>query len=154
MAVPGDNFKKGDANLWWRSSLDAEGRMFGYILVVDDVMTNAILLEARLVAAGLNVITAFSGSDCLAKVEQQIPDLILLDVMMPGMDGFEVCRRIKGNPKTAHIPVVMVSALDHSAARMAGKEAGADDFLTKPVTEAILSSCVQKFSRARGTSIG
>jgi two-component system, cell cycle response regulator len=129
--------------------------MSGYILVVDDVLTNAMLLEARLIAAGFNVITALSGSDCLAKVELQIPDLILLDVMMPGMDGFEVCRRIKADLKSAHVPVVMVSALDNSAARIAGKEAGADDFLTKPVTEAILISCIQKFSGgAPDVSIG
>ena len=129
--------------------------MSGYILVVDDVMTNAMLLEARLITVGFDVITAFSGPDCLAKVEQQIPDLILLDVMMPGMDGFEVCRRIKADPKTAHVPVVMVSDLDNSAARIAGKEAGADDFLTKPVTEAVLISCIQKFSGgAPGASIG
>ncbi len=74
-----------------------------------------------------------------------MPDIVLLDVMMPGMDGFEVCRRIKANPKTAHIPVVMVTALDQPSDRVAGLEAGADDFLTKPVDDSALFARVRRW---------
>lgn len=107
--------------------------MSGRILVVDDVPSNVKLLEAGLEAEYFEVISALSGQECLIKVAEQDPDIVLLDVMMPDMDGMEVCRRIKSDPKTAHLPVVMVTALNQTSVRVASLEAGADDFLTKPV---------------------
>src|ERR1044072_2701167 len=112
--------------------------MTARVLVVDDILSNVKLLEAKLSAEYFEVITAFTGLECLARMEETIPDIVLLDVMMPGMDGFEVCRRIKSNPRTAHVPVVMVTALDQPSDRVAGLDAGADDFLTQPVDEAAL----------------
>src|ERR1700749_2338507 len=112
--------------------------MTARVLVVDDILSNVKLLEAKLTAEYFEVATAYNGLECLAKMEEVVPDIVLLDVMMPGMDGFEVCRRIKANPKTAHVPVVMVTALDQPSDRVAGLDAGADDFLTKPVDDAAL----------------
>src|SRR3984885_2003759 len=123
--------------------------MTARVLVVDDILSNVKLLEAKLMAEYFEVITAFNGLECLSKMEQAIPDIVLLDVMMPGMDGFEVCRRIKANPKTAHVPVVMVTALDQSADRVAGLDAGADDFLTKPVDDAALFARVRSLVRLK-----
>jgi two-component system cell cycle response regulator len=82
-------------------------------------------------------------------MEETIPDIVLLDVMMPGMDGFEVCRRIKSNPRTAHVPVVMVTALDQPSDRVTGLDAGADDFLTKPVDDAALFARVRSLVRLK-----
>src|SRR6201996_3492814 len=123
--------------------------MTARVLVVDDILSNVKLLEAKLTAEYFEVVSAFNGLECLAKIDQAAPDIVLLDVMMPGMDGFEVCRRIKGNPKTAHIPVVMVTALDQPSDRVAGLEAGADDFLTKPVDDAALFSRVRSLVRLK-----
>src|ERR1700756_680732 len=123
--------------------------MTARVLVVDDILSNVKLLEAKLTAEYFEVVTAFNGMECLAKMEQGIPDIVLLDVMMPGMDGFEVCRRIKSNPKTAHVPVVMWPALDHPSARVAGLDAGADDFLTKPVDDAALFARVRSLVRLK-----
>jgi len=123
--------------------------MTARVLVVDDILSNVKLLEAKLTSEYFEVVTAFSGTEALAKVEACDPDIILLDVMMPGMDGFEVCRRIKGNPKTAHIPVVMVTALDQPSDRVTGLEAGADDFLTKPVDDAALFARVRSLVRLK-----
>src|SRR6204780_635134 len=123
--------------------------MTARVLVVDDILSNVKLLEAKLTAEYFEVVTAFNGMECLAKMEQGVPDIVLLDVMMPGMDGFEVCRRIKANPKTAHIPVVMVTALDQSSDRVAGLDAGADDFLTKPVDDAALFARVRSLVRLK-----
>jgi two-component system, cell cycle response regulator len=123
--------------------------MSARVLVVDDILSNVKLLEARLTAEYFEVVTAYSGAEALAKIEDAQPDIVLLDVMMPGMDGFECCRRIKANPNTAHIPVVMVTALDQSSDRVAGIEAGADDFLTKPVDEAALFSRVRSLVRLK-----
>ncbi|HSZ11355.1 MAG TPA: response regulator, partial [Rhizomicrobium sp.] len=81
--------------------------MTARVLVVDDILSNVKLLEAKLTAEYFEVVTAYSGMEALGKIETAEPDIVLLDVMMPGMDGFEVCRRIKRNPKTAHVPVVM-----------------------------------------------
>ena len=112
--------------------------MTARVLVVDDVPANVKLLEARLSAEYFDVITADSGAEALAMCERAECDIVLLDVMMPDMDGFEVCRRLKSNPATHHIPVVMVTALDQPSDRVRGLEAGADDFLTKPVTDVAL----------------
>ena len=107
--------------------------MTARVLVVDDVPANVKLLEARLSAEYFDVVTAMNGLEALAICDKAECDIVLLDVMMPDMDGFEVCRRIKANRKTHHIPVVMVTALDHPSDRVKGLSAGADDFLTKPV---------------------
>jgi two-component system cell cycle response regulator len=123
--------------------------MTARVLVVDDILSNVKLLEAKLTAEYFEVVSAFNGLECLAKIDQAAPDIVLLDVMMPGMDGFEVCRRIKNNPKTAHIPVVMVTALDQPSDRVAGLDAGADDFLTKPVDDAALFARVRSLVRLK-----
>jgi two-component system cell cycle response regulator len=108
------------------------------VLVVDDTFFNVKLLEVRLQAASFEVVTAFNGEEALIRLAQHRPDIVLLDVMMPGMDGYEVCRRIRANPETAFLPVVMVTALDKPSDRAAGLEAGADEFLTKPVDDSVL----------------
>lgn len=123
--------------------------MTARILVVDDVLANVKLLEARLSAEYFDVITALSGTEALAICERAQCDIVLLDVMMPDMDGFEVCRRLKANPKTHHIPVVMVTALDQAADRVRGLEAGADDFLTKPVSDIALVARVRSLVRLK-----
>src|SRR5713101_9764161 len=103
------------------------------ILVVDDEVDNVRLLEALLLRRGYEVIKARNGAEALQQVEREQPDLILLDVMMPIMDGFEVCKILKDNPETRLIPVVIMTALGQVEDRVKGIEAGADDFLTKPV---------------------
>jgi two-component system, cell cycle response regulator len=123
--------------------------MTARVLVVDDILSNVKLLEAKLSAEYFDVVTAFSGQEALTKMDERQPDIVLLDVMMPGMDGFEVCRRIKANPKTAHVPVVMVTALDQATDRVAGLDAGADDFLTKPVDDAALFARVRSLVRLK-----
>src|SRR5690348_8988101 len=123
--------------------------MTARVLVVDDIPSNIKLLEARLVAEYFDVVSASNGQDALAQIAEQEPDIVLLDVMMPVMDGFEACRRIKKNPKTAHIPVVMVTALDQTSDRVAGLDAGADDFLTKPVDDAALFARVRSLVRLK-----
>jgi len=124
--------------------------MTARVLVVDDIPTNVRLLEAKLTAEYFDVRTAMDGPSGLAVVQSGECDIVLLDVMMPHMDGFEVCRRIKGDPLTAHIPVVMVTALDQPADRVAGLEAGADDFLTKPIDEVALIARVRSLVRLKG----
>jgi len=123
--------------------------MTARVLVVDDILSNVKLLEAKLSAEYFEVVTAFSGVEALAKIEDHEPDIVLLDVMMPGMDGFEVCRRIKHNPKCSHVPVVMVTALDQPSDRVMGLGAGADDFLTKPVDDSALFARVRSLVRLK-----
>src|ERR1700722_5939304 len=123
--------------------------MTARVLVVDDIPPNANLLEARLSAEYFAVVTAMSGKEALALCERGKCDLVLLDVMMPDMDGFEVGRRLKTNPATHHIPVVMVTALDQPADRVRGLEAGADDFLTKPIPELALIARVRSLTRLK-----
>lgn len=125
--------------------------MSARVLVVDDILPNVKLLEAKLSSEYYDVLTATSGEEALVRVEQDSPDLVLLDVMMPGMDGFEVCRRIKDNPLCAHIPVVMVTALTDSQDRVRGLEAGADDFLSKPVNDTALMARVRSLVRLKMT---
>ena len=123
--------------------------MTARVLVIDDIPSNVKLLEAKLTAEYFEVVTGFNGMEAIAKTEECNPDIILLDVMMPGMEGFEACRRIKSNPKTAHVPIVMVTALDQPSDRVAGLEAGADDFLTKPVEDAALFARVRSLVRLK-----
>jgi adenylate cyclase len=105
----------------------------GLVLVVDDEEANRMLLRDPLEVHGYEIIEAENGEQALQKVQQRSPDVILLDVMMPRMDGFEVCRRLKKDPHTAHIPILIVTALSERMERMMGIAAGASDFLTKPV---------------------
>ena len=123
--------------------------MTARVLVVDDLPANIKLLEARLTLEYFDVRTAAGGVEALAICAGGLVDIVLLDVMMPGMDGFEVCRRLKANPATAHIPVVMVTALDQPADRVRGLEAGADDFLSKPVDEIALIARVRSLARLK-----
>ena len=123
--------------------------MSARILVVDDLAPNRKLLEARLTAEYFDVVLASSGPEALTICAAGECDIVLLDVMMPGMDGFEVCRRLKREAGTHHIPVVMVTALDQPADRLRGLEAGADDFLTKPIDEIALAARVRSLSRLK-----
>ena len=123
--------------------------MTARVLVVDDILANVRLLEAKLTAEYFEVHTAMNGVDALESVQRIKPDIVLLDVMMPGMDGIEVCRRIKSNSQTHHIPVVMVTALDQPDDRVRGLEAGADDFLTKPVSDLALFCRVKSLVRLK-----
>lgn len=123
--------------------------MTARVLIVDDIPTNVRLLEARLTAEYFEVLTANSGTEALEICETTEVDIILLDVMMPVMDGFEVCRRLKSNPKTHHVPVLMITALDQPSDRVKGLEAGADDFLTKPVDDMQLMARVKSLARLK-----
>lgn len=125
--------------------------MSARVLVVDDIAPNVKLLEAKLTSEYYDVITATSGPQALERVANDTPDIVLLDVMMPGMDGFEVCKRIKSNPATAHVPVVMVTALTDATDRVRGLEAGADDFLSKPVNDVALMARVRSLVRLKMT---
>jgi two-component system cell cycle response regulator len=119
------------------------------ILVVDDIEANVRLLEAKLSSEYYQVLTASDGPTALAVAAAEQPDIVLLDVMMPGMDGFAVCRRLKDDAATRHIPVVLVTALDGRADRVEGLEAGADDFLTKPIDDVMLFARVRSLTRLK-----
>src|SRR5688500_16185984 len=108
----------------------------GRILVVDDEKRITEMLQKSRSAVGYVVVRAHGGQEAIQRVAADPPDLILLDVMMPGIDGYEVCRRLKANPSTAIIPVIMTTAMTDRAQRLEGIAAGADDYLTKPVDHA------------------
>lgn len=123
--------------------------MTARVLIVDDIPTNVRLLEARLTAEYFEVITATSGQQALDICANSDIDIVLLDVMMPEMDGFEVCKRLKSNHKTHHVPVLMITALDQPSDRVKGLEVGADDFLTKPVDDVQLMARVKSLVRLK-----
>ena len=123
--------------------------MTARVLVVDDVQSNLKLLQTRLSLEYFEVLTATNGPDAIAICEKGGCDIVLLDVKMPGMDGFEVCRRLRTTPETAHLPIVLLTALDRPADRVRGLESGADDFLTKPVDEIALIARVRSLVRLK-----
>ena len=123
--------------------------MTARILVVDDVEPNVRLLEAKLTLEYYEVMTGHDGPTAIRLAAEHQPDIILLDVMMPGMDGFETCRRLKADPATRHIPVVLVTALDGREDRIRGLDAGADDFVTKPIDDVILMARVRSLVRLK-----
>lgn len=123
--------------------------MTARVLIVDDLLPNIKLLEARLLAEYFDVVSVTSGPEALELCQDGRCDIVLLDAMMPSMDGFEVCARLKSNPATMHIPVIMVTALDQPADRLRGLNCGADDFLTKPVDELALIARVRSLTRLK-----
>src|SRR3954465_13071058 len=125
--------------------------MTARVLIVDDILPNVKLLEAKLSGEYFDVITALSGLEGIKQAEEHSPDIILLDVMMPGMDGFETCQHLKSNPLTSHIPIIMVTALTDATDRVRGLEAGADDFLSKPLNDIALMARVRSLVRLKMT---
>ena len=123
--------------------------MSARILVVDDLAPNLHLLEVKLQAEYYDVLTAKSGYQALEMAGKEKIDLILMDAMMPGMNGFEACRKLKQNPETWHIPVIMVTALEETKDRIRGLEAGADDFITKPIDDFNLMARVRSLLRLK-----
>jgi len=117
------------------------------ILIVDDLQDTHEILEDILHSPHYRLIHAMGGPEALAYAVEHTPDLVLLDVMMPGMDGFEVCRRLRADPRTAEMPVIMITALDDREARLRGFEAGADDFVSKPVDRTELRARVRTITR-------
>jgi two-component system cell cycle response regulator len=123
--------------------------MTATVLVVDDLEQNIKLLEAKLLSEYYTVLTANNGLKALKMLKQHDIDIVLLDVMMPEIDGFEVCRQIKSNPETTHIPVVMVTALSEIGDRIKGLESGADEFLTKPINDTALFVRAKSLTRMK-----
>jgi CheY-like chemotaxis protein len=119
------------------------------ILVADDNLQNLELIEAYLAELGCRIVAAADGLDTLEKVVQTQPDIVLLDVMMPKMSGFEVCKKLKSQPATRDIPVLMITSLHESADIERGVDAGADDFLSKPIQKSVLLKRVQLLLKYR-----
>ncbi|AHX04338.1 PleD family two-component system response regulator [Ehrlichia japonica] len=124
--------------------------MTAKVLIVDDLPANIKLLQAKLIGEYYNVLTATNGMDAIRIAEEKHPDIILLDVMMPEMDGYETCKRLKSNPATTYIPIVMVTALDNTSDnRVSGLSYGADDFLTKPINDMALFARIRSLTRLK-----
>ncbi len=123
--------------------------MTARVLIVDDFRPNLKMLEVRLLAEYFEVVSASSGAEALTLCRDGKCDIVLLDVMMPDLNGFDVCRRLKADPKTMHLPVLIVTALDEPSDRLCGLEAGADDFLIKPVDEIALIARVRSLTRLK-----
>jgi CheY-like chemotaxis protein len=117
-----------------------------FIMVVDDNKITTKLLKRYLEANGFEAVEAYDGIDCLEKVNERHPDAIVLDVMMPRMDGYETVKNLKANDETTHIPVVIVTALNDVSNQLKSIEAGADDFLSKPIEEKLLIAKVKLLS--------
>lgn len=123
--------------------------MSGRILVVDDIATNRLILQAKLSSAYFEVLLAENGEQALDIAIAELPDMVLLDVQMPGIDGYEVCSRLKQDIRTAHIPIVMITAANEQSERVRGFEAGADDFLNKPINDMTLFTRVRNLLRVK-----
>src|SRR5947208_3237227 len=123
--------------------------MSGRILVVDDQRAIAEMMTGVLQGRGYEVLTAFDGETALRQVHAERPDLVVSDILMPGMDGYELCRRVRSDPLTALLPIVLVTSLDPQAERINGLEAGADDFLSKPVNWEELFARVKSLLRVK-----
>ena len=123
--------------------------MTARVLVVDDIFPNVKLLEAKLRAEYYDVVTALSGPEALKKIVEESPDVVLLDVMMPGqLDGIQVCERIRADPEIAHIPVVMLTARSQQTDLEAGRRAGCNAYLTKPFSPLQLIETVERLAAA------
>ena len=144
----GDRGKAGQPAADGATEADADLRACS-ILVVDDNEQNLELIQAYLEELGCPVRTAMDGQEALAAVDEALPDVILLDVMMPRMSGFQACSRLKGTPRTRDIPVIMVTALNEVGDVERAVECGADDFLTKPVNKLELLTRVRSLMRVR-----
>ena len=123
--------------------------MTARVLIVDDESECLSALDRQLGEEFFDTLTADCGEDALALARREAPDLILLDALMPGLDGFETCRRLKADPETAHIPVVMMTTVDQPAARLRGLSVGADDFLVSPVRDVELFARVRSLVRLK-----
>src|SRR5262245_26865703 len=146
-----------------RRHADAEAIVTARVLVVDDSVGSMALLQAQLSSEYLEVIPARDGAEALRKVAEYQPDLVLVAAIMPGLSGFDVCRRLRADPATTHLPVVLVTTLDQPEDRMAALHAGADDFMTKPIHLLTLMARVRRLTqskmvidelRIRGRAIG
>lgn len=113
------------------------------VLVVDDNKITVKLLSRYLTSAGYRVAEAYDGVECLEKIQEELPDAVILDVMMPRMDGYETVQKIRENPETRHIPVVIVTALNDIVNQEKAVESGADDFLSKPIKDKLLLAKVR-----------
>ncbi|MBD3788282.1 MAG: diguanylate cyclase [Sphingomonadales bacterium] len=125
--------------------------MAGKILIVDDVATNRIVLKVKLSGARYDTVQAATGAEALRLIPSEAPDLILLDVQLPDMNGIEICRQIKADPLTRGVPVIMITAFPDTQTRLAALRAGADDFLVKPFDELVLLARLRSLLRARET---
>ena len=123
--------------------------MTARVLIVDDIAANVRLLQAKLEADYYETLTAPNGRIAIEMAIEDQPDIILLDVMMPEIDGYEVCRQLKQHAETRHIPIILITALDGREDRLSGLEAGADDFLTKPVDDVVLMARLQALVRLK-----